>query len=204
MKMMKLLYNMKNKGIKIDEFVENIENNISINSSNLNSEKSEYSNNTFIPLYIENDNLNINNNVNNNLNNGLNIKNQINIPSLNFNDLNNKFNSDFFNNEINNNYINDNEIKFGNLKIQFNNDNSCNIIQSPISSNLNNYKNYNNNNNNKKGNSYSHEILPNNDNVNYNKNEDSNLKKNNKGNYKKNKGNLILNNKFKIGKMGKK
>ena len=223
MTMMKILYNMKNKGIPIDEFVENVENNISSNNSKLNSQKSDITNHSFIPLYIEN---------NDDLNENISVKNQMKIPSLNLEQLNNKYNFEYLspndnnkkpnnnnnsNNIINNEKVNEKEMRFGNLKIHFNNDNSCNITQSPISSNFNNM-NYNINNKSvnsnstnvqfEKGNSYSQEILPNNESNNNNKNKiiESNFKNlNNRIINKKNKGNnILLNNKFKMLKMEKK
>ena len=232
MKMMKVLYNMKNKGIPIDDFVENVENNNSSSTSKLNTDKSDITNNTFIPIYIENKNEEENDLFNNNFN----MKNQMKIPSLNFNDLNHKYNSEYLSpNEIKKNNNTENEMRFGNIKIHFNNDNSCNIIQSPISSYLNNNsamgpscnyninnKSYNSNstnvhstnNQNEKGNSYSQEILPGNDNNNNNNNNyqyiQSNLKNVNlfKGGNKDFKGNnnnnILLNNKFKMNKMWRK
>ena len=190
-KIMSILYNLNKNGIPIDDLVNfaqesNLNSQINLN----NNEKSDNitSSNTFIPIYIKS---------NSNINNFYDIKNDMNIPNLNFDNLNQKYNEEFIqnknnNNNNNNNYnnnnynnynnnnnnINNNFIDIGNIKINFN-DNQ-NFVNSPITSSINNSisttaNGYSYNNNLKKENK---EKTKNNINNNNNKNKNSYSNKN--------------------------
>ena len=202
-KIMSILYNLNKNGIPIDDLV-NFAQESQINLNNNNNEKSDNitSSNTFIPIYIKS---------NSNINNFYDIKNDMNIPNLNFDNLNQKYNEDFIQNNNKNNYINNNNNNFidiGNIKINFN-DNQ-NYVNSPITSSINNSisttangYSYNNNLNNNLKKENKEKTKNNNNNNNNNKNKNYYSNKNyiynsqeiKSNNYYHNKNNINNNNK---------
>ena len=122
-KIMSILYNLNKNGIPIDDLV-NFAEDPNFNTDNTNITSS----NTFIPIYLKS---------NSNINNFYDIKNDMNIPNLNFDNLNQKYNEDFIlNNKNNKKNVPNNFIDIGNIKINFN-DNQ-NYVNSPITSSINN------------------------------------------------------------------